>query len=53
MTITTLIIILLPLLMIISGIIVLKRSAKKFNLSDKQLDDIKKRNKHFDGDEAE
>ena len=34
--------------MIISGIVLLKKSAKKFNLSEKQLEDIKKRNKELD-----
>jgi hypothetical protein len=54
MTFTSLIIILFPLIMIISGIVSLKKSANKFNLSEKQLKAIKERNKAFDEhDEAD
>ncbi|MFT5756087.1 MAG: hypothetical protein ACI9LM_000799 [Alteromonadaceae bacterium] len=48
MTFTTLLIIVLALGTIVSGIMLLKQSAKKFNLSDDQLDKIKQRNKEQD-----
>jgi len=48
MTFTTLLIIVIALGTIVSGIMLLKRSAKKFNLSDEQLEKIKQRNKAQD-----
>jgi len=48
MTLSILAIIVLILAMIISGLMVLKKSAKKFNLSDQELQRIKKRNLALD-----
>ena len=51
MTLTAWIIIILALTSIVGGILVLRDSAKKFNLSDEQLSRIKKRNKILDEQE--
>jgi len=48
MTFITLLIIIISLGIIVSGIMLLKQSAKKFNLSDEQLNKIKQRNKEQD-----
>ena len=44
----TILIIIFALGIIVSGIMLLKQSAKKLNLSDEQRDKIKKRNKEQD-----
>ena len=44
----TILIIIFALGIIVSGIMLLNQSAKKFNLSDEQRDKIKKRNKEQD-----
>ena len=46
-------IIILALGMIVGGVLVLKKSAKKFNLTEKQLAKIKARNKSLDKEEAD
>ncbi len=48
MTLTILLIIVIALGTIISGIMLLKQSAKKFILSDEELEKIKQRNKAQD-----
>ena len=48
MTFTTILIIVIALGVILSGIMLLKQSAKKFNLSNEELDKIKQRNKEQD-----
>ncbi|PCI63525.1 MAG: DUF2897 domain-containing protein [Gammaproteobacteria bacterium] len=48
MSLTALLIITLAIAMIVSGILLLKKSAKKFNLTDEQLQKIKKRNQQLD-----
>ena len=45
MTFSALFIIVITLAIIIGGIMVLKKSARKFNLTDEQLKRIKQRNK--------
>jgi DUF2897 family protein len=45
------IILIISLGMIVSPILLLKQSAKKFNLSEQQLKDIKERNKALDAEE--
>jgi len=51
MSITAIIIILLALGLILGGILLLKKSAKKFNLTDEQLKKIKERNQALDKEE--
>ena len=51
MSITAIIIITLAIGSIVGGVFVLKKSAKKFDLSDEQLSDIKKRNEALDKQE--
>lgn len=53
MTITATIIIILVLGAIIGGVFVLKKSAKKFNLTQEQLDKIKKRNEELDQQDSD
>jgi hypothetical protein len=53
MTFTTLLIIVIALGTIVSAIMLLKQSAKKFNLSAKELDKIKQRNKEQDKKDSE
>ncbi len=53
MSFTVLLIIFFSLAMIISGIMLLKKSAKKFNLSKEQLEKIKARNLAQDKEEQE
>ena len=53
MTLPIFAIIVLILAMIISGLLVLKKSAKKLNLSAKELQRIKKRNLALDKEEQE
>ncbi|MDP7591094.1 MAG: DUF2897 family protein [Litorilituus sp.] len=48
MSISAIIIILLALGLILGGILLIKKSAKKFNLSDEQLKKIKERNQALD-----
>lgn len=52
MNFTALIIIALALGMIVGGILLLKKSAKKFNLSAEQLAKIKQRNKDLEQEES-
>jgi len=47
----TIIIITLSIAIIIGGILVLKKSAHKFNLTPEQLDKIKKRNEALEKEE--
>jgi len=53
MTFSIFAIIVLILAMIISGLVVLKKSAKKLNLSDQALQRIKKRNLALDKEDKE
>lgn len=53
MSLTVIFIIVIALGTIISGIILLKQSATKFNLSEKQLNDIKARNKAIDKEDVD
>jgi len=53
MSATAIIIISLAIGIIIGGVLVLKNSARKFNLSAEQLDKIKKRNEALDKEEKE
>ena len=53
MSYTALAIIIICLAMILSGIFVLRRSAKKFNLSEQELQNIKKRNLAYEKKEQE
>ena len=53
MTISVLVIIVLALSSIIGAVMVLKKSAKKFNLTDEQLTKIKQRNKELDKKERD
>ncbi len=53
MSITAIIITALAIGIIVGGIIVLKKSAHKFNLTAEQLADIKKRNEELDKEEKE
>ncbi|MBL4900607.1 MAG: DUF2897 family protein [Colwellia sp.] len=48
MSLTVIIFIVLALGIIIGGILVLKKSARKFDLTPEQLERIKKRNKELD-----
>ncbi len=45
MTFSAMLIIFITLAIIVGGIMVLKKSAKKFNLTDEQLKEIKRRKK--------
>jgi len=51
MSASAIIIITLAIGIIIGGILVLKNSARKFNLTTEQLDKIKKRNEELDKEE--
>ena len=51
MTVSEIIIIVLALAMIIGGVVALKKSAKKFNLTPEQLAKIKKRNEALEKEE--
>ncbi|WP_440875491.1 DUF2897 family protein [Thalassotalea sp. PLHSN55] len=53
MSATGIVIIIIALGVIVSAILLLKQSATKFHLSQKQLDDIKARNKELDKEEEE
>lgn len=53
MSITAIILILLALGSILGGILLLKQSAKKFDLTDAQLQKIKQRNKALDKQEQD
>ena len=53
MSYTALAIIIICLAMILSGIFVLRRSAKKFNLSEQEIQNIKKRNLAYEKKEQE
>ncbi len=53
MSITAIIIKALAIGIIVGGILVIKKSAHKFNLSPEQLADIKKRNEELDKEEKE
>jgi uncharacterized membrane-anchored protein YhcB (DUF1043 family) len=53
MTFSIIILISLALGIIIGGIFLLKKSARKFDLTKEQLDNIKKRNKELDEKEKE
>lgn len=53
MTFTTWLIIIIALGTVVSGILLLKQSARKFDLSDEQLAEIKKRNEALDKQEKE
>lgn len=47
------VLILLALGIILGGVLLLKKSAKKFDLTDEQLEKIKKRNKELDEEEKD
>jgi len=51
MSVGEIIIIVLALAMIVGGVLVLKKSAKKFNLTPEQLEKINKRNEDLDKEE--
>ena len=53
MSITGVLIILLCLGMIVGGILLLKKSAKKFNLTEQKLKDIKARNQQLEKEEQQ
>lgn len=53
MSLTAIIIIVLALGMILGGILLLRKSARKFDLSDEQLNKIKARNEAQDKKEEE
>jgi len=53
MSLSELILITLALGIIIGGILLLKKSARKFDLTTEQLENIKKRNKELDKKEQE
>jgi len=53
MSLSTIIIIVIALGTVVSAILLLKQSAKKFNLTDEQLKEIKKRNKALDKEEQD
>ncbi len=53
MSLSELILITLALGIIIGGILLLKKSARKFDLTTEQLENIKKRNKDLDKKEQE
>ena len=48
MSLSEIILTILTLGMILGGVLLLKKSAKKFNLTDEQLEKIKKRNEELD-----
>lgn len=51
MSVTAILIITITVGIIIGGVLVLKKSAHKFNLTAEQLDKIKKRNEKLDKEE--
>lgn len=51
MSLTVIILISLALGIILGGVLLLKKSARKFDLTKEQLDKIKKRNKELDEQE--
>ncbi len=51
MSITTIIIFIFIFGFIIGGVLLLKRTAKKFNLTKQQLNKIKERNKELDNED--
>ena len=51
MSITAILIIVIAIGTIVSGILLLKQSATKFDLSEQELKRIKERNKTFDSEE--
>ena len=51
MSLTVIILISLALGIILGGVLLLKKSARKFDLTKEQLDNIKKRNKELDEQE--
>jgi uncharacterized protein HemX len=53
MSITAIILIVLALGMVFGGVLLLKQSAKKFNLTDEQLKDIKARNIQLDKEDSD
>jgi hypothetical protein len=53
MSVTAIIITVLAIGIIVGGIFLLKKSAHKFNLTDEQLANIKKRNEALDKQEKE
>lgn len=53
MSMSIIILITLALGIIIGGVLVLKKSARKFDLTEEQLEKIKKRNKELDEQEKE
>ena len=53
MSLSVIIVITLALGIIIGGVLVLKKSARKFDLTTEQLESIKKRNKELDKEEQE
>ena len=53
MSITAIIIIALAIGIIVGGILVIKKSAHKFNLTEEQLTNIKKRNEELDKEEKD
>jgi len=53
MSLSVIILITLALGIIIGGILLLKKSARKFDLTTEQLENIKKRNKELDEKEQE
>jgi uncharacterized membrane-anchored protein YhcB (DUF1043 family) len=53
MSLSVIIVITLALGIIVGGVLVLKKSARKFDLTTEQLENIKKRNKELDKKEQE
>jgi len=53
MSVTALFTIIIFLAMIVSSVLVLKRSAKKFNLTEQEKQNIKKRNSKLEQEEKE
>ncbi|MFT7007598.1 MAG: uncharacterized membrane-anchored protein YhcB (DUF1043 family) [Colwellia sp.] len=53
MSLSVIIVITLALGIIVGGVLVLKKSARKFDLTTEQLESIKKRNKELDKKEQE
>ncbi len=53
MSILVIVIIVFSVGLVVSGILLLKQSAKKFHLSDEQLKEIKERNKQLDEQEQQ
>ena len=49
----TIIVVILALGIILGGVLLLKKSARKFDLTDEQLEKIKKRNKELDEEEKD